>query len=271
MFMGAFGEKTRTITASTEVPLPGNAKLNLALVLDTTNSMVGERVATLKTATGALLTELAINNETENNVKVSLVPFSDYVRISTSNSGEPWLETQPDKTVTWEFLDVSKSQNCTTVTELESDYTTCETPVYTETSHDATWEGCMGSRRDGFHKIADFQGRRLQGFVAHAPCGGHYNEVEPLTSDLSSLNEKVQALQLYGRTYLPSGLIWGWRTLSPNAPFTESASDDKSETNQAILLMTDGSNTTAIHGELDDFNRYYHWERRNEPELQRTL
>jgi Mg-chelatase subunit ChlD len=267
--MGAFGDKTRMVSASTEVPLPGQGKVNLALVLDTTESMDGSRMTALKSASADLITELKKSNEGgQPNVKLSLVPFADYVRISETFQGQTWLEVEPDHEATWDTLDEDNSINCREVGSGETAHTECDTYVYETRTEIQTWVGCMGSRKDGFHKTPAFGGRRMQGLAGHSSCGGSYNLLEPLTSDLTSIGTKVQALTPRGKTYMPAGLVWGWRTLDTDAPFTESASDDKSETKSVMLLMTDGSNTTALNGERDHFNGIYHW--RDEDEDQKT-
>jgi hypothetical protein len=52
-----------------------------------------------------------------------------------------------------------------------------------------------------------------------------------------------------GATYVPSGLVWGWRGLSTQAPFTESAGDrvdgEGNKINKVLILMTDGENTAS--------------------------
>ena len=142
--MGAFGDKNKNIGAFAEAPLPGDAKLNLALVLDTTGSMSGTKLTALKSAGASLLDELEKNNDKEDNVKVSLVPFADYVRISEDNEGAPWLELQPEATVTWNVLNAEESTNCRQAGSGETAYTVCDTYVYDERTSDIEWvsQGC---------------------------------------------------------------------------------------------------------------------------------
>ena len=53
--MGMFGHKKFNIAGFAESPLASGAKLNLALVLDTTGSMAGTRMTTLKSASADLI------------------------------------------------------------------------------------------------------------------------------------------------------------------------------------------------------------------------
>ncbi len=66
--------------------------------------------------------------------------------------------------------------------------------------------------------------------------------ITPLTSTRSTLNTAVGGLQAAGDTNILEGITWGWRTLSPNAPFTEGKSYTAPNNRKIIILMTDGMN-----------------------------
>ena len=192
---GAFGHDDKPIVATAEAPLAGKTRANLALVLDTTDSMSGNRMATLRSASALLLEELAKSSEGgEENVQVSLVPFANYVRISNSNEGENWLQLQPAQEVTWQVLDEENSVNCRQVGQGDTASLDCDEYAYSENTEFLKWEGCMGSRTNGFHTKPAFEARRLQGFVAHADCSTENNLLEPLTSDLNSISDVPLAL-----------------------------------------------------------------------------
>ncbi len=44
-------------------------------------------------------------------------------------------------------------------------------------------------------------------------------------------------------TSIGEGAAWGWRTLSPGAPFTEGRPYGAEENQKVLVLMTDGQNT----------------------------
>ena len=72
-----------------------------------------------------------------------------------------------------------------------------------------------------------------------------YNCASPmqrLTTDKASLINQINSLVPYDNTYIPEGLIWGWRTLSPSAPFGDGAAYN-SGTKKILILLTDGVNT----------------------------
>jgi hypothetical protein len=73
----------------------------------------------------------------------------------------------------------------------------------------------------------------------------------PLTALKTNKNkiiQKINALRAKGTTYIPAGLMWGWRVLSHNAPFTQGADDatiKRWNVRKVIVLMTDGANTVS--------------------------
>jgi Flp pilus assembly protein TadG len=70
-----------------------------------------------------------------------------------------------------------------------------------------------------------------------------------LTSSLSSVQSKINALSPAGNTNILDGLMWGWRAISPSAPFADGKSYNWNPANptqpnkKVIVLMTDGYNT----------------------------
>ena len=68
------------------------------------------------------------------------------------------------------------------------------------------------------------------------------NALTPLTTTRSTLDSAVSALQANGNTNILEGLMWGWRVLSPGAPFTQGKSYTAPNNRKVIVLMTDGVN-----------------------------
>ncbi|WP_069440551.1 pilus assembly protein [Methyloceanibacter superfactus] len=72
--------------------------------------------------------------------------------------------------------------------------------------------------------------------------------VTPLTDKLGPVVSAIEELQPSGNTVIPAGLLWGWRILSPTAPFTEGKAYDENERVKAIVLLTDGENSVSGGG-----------------------
>ena len=49
-----------------------------------------------------------------------------------------------------------------------------------------------------------------------------------------------------GDTNIPFGLMWGWHSISPNAPFSDGVPYGTERYKKIIILMTDGDNTDAV-------------------------
>jgi Flp pilus assembly protein TadG len=64
----------------------------------------------------------------------------------------------------------------------------------------------------------------------------------PLTTDKASVQSMIQGLIAKGGTNIFEGLMWGWRVLSPEEPFTEGRSYSNAENTKYLILMTDGEN-----------------------------
>jgi Mg-chelatase subunit ChlD len=72
--------------------------------------------------------------------------------------------------------------------------------------------------------------------------------IVPLSTDYAGIKTKVGALAANGNTNIMEGVAWGWRVLSPGAPFTQGASK-KSNTRKIMIVLTDGSNVFGVSGD----------------------
>lgn len=119
---------------------------------------------------------------------------------------------------------------------------------------DASFVGCVGSRNYPANiQDADYAGNRIPG-LGGVPCP---QKIQPLTDNKATILDAVNAMTGAGWTYIPSGLAWGWRLLSPAAPFTEGAdaADLTHRVNRkALILMTDGENTRSPDYPTHDSN-----------------
>lgn len=89
---------------------------------------------------------------------------------------------------------------------------------------------------------------------AVAPSGGSPDKNCPpqailaLTNDKSDIVDEIQAMVASGSTVIPEGLAWGWRVISPTAPYTEGSAYGEDNTIKAIVLLTDGENSVGGGG-----------------------
>lgn len=261
--MRLVGIANMNMDATTRVAMPGGP-IELAMALDTTDSMAGAKMDALKAAATNLNNILFSGSNAASNVKVSVVPFSNYVNISTADRNATWLtgsqdyttpaanvpcETLPDMVCTggtttnsYSCLKDGMPSTCTDTTcngwTQQGTYQSC--PV----AEHHYWWGCVGSRA----YPADVDGNAdLVTAVNPVPALVDWSCPTPLqrlTSSKTTVQTAIDALTPSGNTYIAPGLLWAWRTISPNTPYADGASYG-SRTRKFIVLMTDGFNTQS--------------------------
>ena len=77
-----------------------------------------------------------------------------------------------------------------------------------------------------------------------------------MTSTRSTVTTAIDALVAKGSTVIPAGLLWGWRAISPGAPFTEGAAYTDEKWVKAVVLLTDGENDVEGGGNGFDKSTY---------------
>ena len=97
------------------------------------------------------------------------------------------------------------------------------------------------------------------------PNRGCPTPIVPLTSDRDEMVNAVRAMRHWngGGTNQAEGLAWGWRVLSPGAPFTQ-GDPYGPDVRKVIVLMTDGQNTnlsdsTVMASDYSSFNHLGLW------------
>lgn len=64
----------------------------------------------------------------------------------------------------------------------------------------------------------------------------------PLTENMTALKDRIDEMRANGNTYGSTGMVWGWRVLSPDAPFTEGVDWENDAWRKVVVMMTDGNN-----------------------------
>lgn len=251
-FARIFGKSELGIAADAQATGGVATNLEIALVLDKTGSMAGTKIVTLKTAATGMVADLLAKASEPNQIRFALVPFAEHVQIGLSRAGEPWLSVPAPVTTNacWNTYPNATSSNCRMETQMQDgqpvQVKVCDwnygSPVEVCGSYTAQWRGCVGSRNYPLNVQDGSYSTRVPGLL-DIYC---YNEVVPLTSNESTINTAINNLGAWGDTYIPAGIAWGWRILSPGVPFDESQfgkTDKKVE--RYMVLMTDGMNTRS--------------------------
>lgn len=262
-FSKLFGIRTMSLDVGAEVSL-GDQPVEVSLVLDNTGSMAGSKLSALKSAAKSLI-EIAYEPErAAQNVKIGIVPFAQYVNVGQSNRNKSWMSvpldtTQTEAEVCYMDTPVVGQSNCRTQTATATNdgvpytytYEACDyqygAPVercYTPTTTH-TWDGCAGSRNYPLETLDEQYDVPVPG-VMNVSCP---SEIAPLTNDRPTLEDQIDAMVATGDTYIPGGLIWGWRLLSKEAPYSEAKGYDERVQGQNVrkllVLMSDGKNTLS--------------------------
>lgn len=268
--MGMFtGGKIKTHVDAI-APVATSDPLNIALTLDVTGSMAGANIASLKTAANRLVSTMErVRND---KIKISVVPFAQYVNVGLPNRNKPWMNVPADYQIVHPQVcnthtPVTSKSGCTTSTTTTSyppstsyndgvphtrpggtrtrttetcshyEYGPPETNCYTPPPTWVRWYGTAGASTT----TAGTSGIVYPGLMdVHSGV-----PLLPLTNNYSSVKNKINSMVASGETYIPAGLEWGWNSLRPAAPFTEAASNQGPRTVNALVLMTDGVNTKS--------------------------
>lgn len=101
------------------------------------------------------------------------------------------------------------------------------------------WTGCVGSRTASRNLTDSDYSFKVPGVLGECTT-----PITELTTDETTLKNGISALTPKFATFIAPGLIWGQRSLSSKAPFTNGS--DVSGTQKIIVLMTDGDNTISV-------------------------
>jgi Flp pilus assembly protein TadG len=289
IFMDLFTHSLIHLEARSQVVRGQDQTLELAMVLDTTGSMSGTKISTLKTAASSLVTKV-LNGNTKGEVKIGIVPFAQYVNMGVASRNESWASVPADySTSTTKTTQTTtttpsciKSTSCATQTPYDCSttndgvvtpktcykgsnctnvmYNPCPGPVTTPgttttTVTTYTFKGCYGSPAYP-QNVRDSDPLRKYPGMMNVSCSA---QVTPLNYNPTTLTGAINALSANGNTYIPAGLAWGLNMLSPQAPITDAAAYDTAGPNRkprkVLLLMTDGANTKLMTPSTGDHNK----------------
>ena len=188
---------------------------------------------------------------------MSVVPFTSIVKIPVSMGDEIWFEKPADKLATYQEVNETLSENCRTETIGESRQRVCDVTVYEDVTRTIPWHGCTISRDFGYHNVPEFMTQRLQGFARQDYCERDRNALAPMTKNVTDIKDAVREMVPHGTTYIPAGLIWGWRTLQEAQPLTH-IQQAPANSEKIMVLMTDGANEVSLGESVPWSNGIFH-------------
>lgn len=157
--------------------------------------------------------------------------------------------TGNNKLTTTTVTTVTTSSTSTPSTTTTSTTTTCSGQTYTPIGLSAV---VLQQR------LCKYTGAAMtkvvkSGFGPNADCPA--SVVQPLTTNPATLTTAINSMVAAGNTNIQEGTAWGFRVLSPTAPFTEGNAYDNA-TSKVMIIMTDGENTYSSIGDMNGASLY---------------
>lgn len=252
--IGSDGKVTGTVTAVVDTTLSkviGFSNLNvgalsevqsdsaqgeIVLVLDYSGSMNSSgKYEAMRDAATELINMLS-NNGANANVRFGLVPFSAHVYgtmesdyIINETPGGMWTNCTQDRRHTHNIQDT--------------------TPV---TAEDPTKWGMTCAAGGGEEDEEDEEGGGACN--AYSVCTNYSSRnliIQPLSSSHSTTIANLNSMSPYANTHISLGLSFGWHLISPNPPWQEGVAYNSPGMLKAIVLLTDGQQTSNGWGPGD--------------------
>jgi Flp pilus assembly protein TadG len=230
-FMRVVGIDDINVGSSIEVTQETEG-LELVLVLDVTGSMQGTKIEALRNASRDLISILFGTENEKEFLKVGIVPYAAAVNVGSvapslvpseaanydANDEEAWKGCVLARPYPHDSRDTSQADG--------GDWRRFEYPQ----GYDNNWPPTDNSESTGNKR--------------RSPNLACPNAIVPLTNQRAPLDATINSLISWhrGGTFSNVGMIWGWRVISPAAPFTEGLPYNTPKYDKAVILMTDGVN-----------------------------
>ncbi|MBN9258197.1 MAG: hypothetical protein BGO93_07065 [Mesorhizobium sp. 65-26] len=220
---------TQRVPATTSA-LYSNKTVEVAMMLDVTGSMAGQKIKDLKTAASNAVTSLLTGQDASNpRVRVAIVPYANSVNVGSLSTSSVYAEATvsdrkqaPGNTAA---RSASATPSDTCATERKGTY------QYSDAGPDVSMVN-----RDFY--LSDFA---RQTSTAACPAA----TLQPLTANATSLNNVIKDLVASGGTAGHIGVQWAWYMLSENWGSVLKTSErpaklDPKKVSKYVILMTDG-------------------------------
>lgn len=253
MSMPVLGSKLNTELGTSSTVKWGNARYRVALALDNTGSMASSgKMDELKKAAKQMIEDFAAMAKTDADVYISIVPFAETVKISTSFKNADWLKWSggPDKDSFEDTVGSCKNYNWWLWQEPKP-RKKCESEngTWTPTNNAKNiWTGCVMDRDKNFDVSNATPTNSTPGTMVwptdDSACPSEILGMTPVKSKKQVLLDKINAMSPSGATNQVIGTAWAWMTHTiGSGPYPAPAKEATYDYKDVIILLTDGENT----------------------------
>jgi Mg-chelatase subunit ChlD len=295
-FLPVVGIGELPLDLSAEVRTSGR-KYEIALALDNTGSMRNHgRIEALRDAAGDLVDNLYADPGAEDRVKMALVPFVTAVNIKTEGVFQSsWIEGSVDPDLDWNFrrpdgepvdrLELFDQmgvawKGCVEARRVDDEDDTLPDSAETRWvpylwpdepddrgyGNDYLDDSASGGDRARLRHVGKYDsGEKPVDTTSKGPNAACPRAIVELTNDKERMHDEIELMKPHNEfggnnsgTNVAQGLMWAWRVLSPDEPFSQGVSYEDKETQKVLVLLSDGRNQVVSNDEVteSDYTSY---------------
>ena len=288
VFMQLLNKRSVNISVTSQTTYE-RLNLDLALVLDNTGSMKGNKLAALKKASNTLVDTLMDGKPAAAGTKIGLVPFAQWVNVGDQYETQNWLDQDGKSPQNRTYFNSPVSRfdlyaglgvkwnGC--VENRLPPYDVDDTPpnpanpatlfqpafhpdmadtasnTYTYLADKVGGNAVTRLKSVGKYSGALPAGSQGPAYAVDTSCSDDRRKLTPLTNNKRTIKRAINKMYAQGYTNIANGATWGFRAVSPNAPFTQGRSYADKKTQKAMVILTDGKQT--IGGPKGGFSSGY--------------
>jgi len=253
---GTGGTGTGSLDATVSLPsFTPEHRGEIVMVMDYSGSMNwylgGERkYITMRNEAAKLVSALS-QAKTNEYVKFGVVPFSS--EVYTTMPKKYWHGFTGDDNRSACTRDRNYPYNLSDATPLQPINPTHETrfgkviPSTDWVYQNGQWQQ-ITLPSDDPNSYYFYQGWENYRNVCSSYSGSRNLIIQDLTQNHNDTYNKILSMSPYGNTHIAVGMEFAYHLLSPEAPFTSGVSYSDSGTEKAVILLTDGAQTTRAFG-----------------------
>lgn len=295
-FMSVIGIDDLPLDLSSEVT-SSSGSFEVALALDNTGSMPRfGRIEALRNSAAVLVDELYSDPGSQERVKMALVPFVTAVNVKTKGVfQDSWIEPTGDPLLYGANFS-EPSDRLAVFAGMRVDWKGCvearQAPYDEEDTSPAgpatrwvpylwpdepddrgfgnnylkdTGSGSDWNRLRDVAKYSVRPGVNVSNTKSKGPNAACPRPIVELTNDIARMHREIEQMTPHNTsggnssgTNVAQGLMWAWRVLSPQEPFSQGVSYDNRETTKVLVLLSDGRNQVVDNNDVteSDYTSY---------------